>query len=40
VRVAAFPVACMVHGAGGICGSMQLLTGGSGIGKTERGARE
>jgi hypothetical protein len=39
-RVAAFPVACMVHGAGGICGSMQLLTGGSGIGKTERGARE
>jgi predicted ATP-dependent serine protease len=30
----------MVHGAGGIFGSMQLLAGGSGIGKTERGARE
>jgi hypothetical protein len=36
-RVAAFPLACVVHGIGGIAGSMQLLAGGSGAGKTERG---
>jgi hypothetical protein len=30
-------VACMVHGAGGVLGWVQLLGGGSGAGKTERG---
>ena len=36
-RVALLPVACMVHGAGGVLGCVQLLGGGSGAGKTERG---
>lgn len=38
-RIAAFPLACAVHGAGGITGAAWLLAGGSGAGKTERGAR-
>lgn len=38
-RVAAFPLACGVHGAGGILGWMRLLSGASGAGKTERGPR-
>lgn len=38
-RVTAFPVACTVHGIGGIAGAARLLAGGSGAGKTERGAR-
>jgi Glycosyltransferase like family 2 len=36
-RIALLPVACMVHGAGGVLGCVQLLGGGSGAGKTERG---
>lgn len=36
-RVAAFPLACGVHGAGGILGWVRLLGGASGVGKTERG---
>jgi len=36
-RVALLPLACMVHGAGGVLGCFQLLGGGSGAGKTERG---
>jgi cellulose synthase/poly-beta-1,6-N-acetylglucosamine synthase-like glycosyltransferase len=36
-RLALLPVACMVHGAGGVLGCVQLLGGGSGAGKTERG---
>ncbi len=36
-RIAAFPLACTAHGAGGILGWMRLLEGGSGAGKTERG---
>jgi hypothetical protein len=35
-RVIAFPLACAVHGAGGIAGAARLLAGGSGAGKTER----
>jgi hypothetical protein len=38
-RVTAFPLACAVHGAGGILGWVRLLAGGSGAGKTERGPR-
>jgi hypothetical protein len=39
-RLIAFPVACTVHGVGGIVGVASLLAGGSGTGKTERsGAR-
>jgi len=37
-RVLAFPLACAVHGAGGIAGAACLLAGGTGTGKTERGA--
>jgi len=37
-RVIAFPLACTVHGVGGIVGVTSLLTGGSGTGKTERSA--
>jgi cellulose synthase/poly-beta-1,6-N-acetylglucosamine synthase-like glycosyltransferase len=36
-RTAAFPLAFAVHGVGGILGWAQLLAGGSGAGKTERG---
>lgn len=36
-RVACFPLACVVHGAGGITGAVRLISGGSGAGKTERG---
>jgi hypothetical protein len=36
-RVIAFPVACTVHGTGGITGAAHLMAGGSGVGKTERG---
>lgn len=36
-RMAAFPLACTVHGAGGLLGWMRLLSGDSGTGKTERG---
>jgi hypothetical protein len=36
-RVLAFPLACAVHGSGGILGAARLLTGHTGIGKTERG---
>lgn len=36
-RMLCFPLACMVHGAGGIAGAAHLLAGGSGAGKTERG---
>jgi Glycosyltransferase like family 2 len=36
-RVMAFPMACTVHGVGGISGAARLLAGGSGAGKTERG---
>jgi hypothetical protein len=36
-RLAAFPLACAVHGAGGVLGWTRLLAGGSGAGKTERG---
>lgn len=36
-RVAAFPLALGVHGAGGILGWVRLLGGASGAGKTERG---
>jgi hypothetical protein len=36
-RVALLPVACAAHGLGGVLGWAQLLTGGSGEGKTERG---
>jgi hypothetical protein len=39
LRIVAFPVACTVHGTGGILGWTRLLTGGSGVGKTERGIR-
>lgn len=35
-RMAAFPLACAVHGAGGIAGAVQLLAGHGGTGKTER----
>ena len=38
-RMLAFPVACTVHGTGGIIGLARLLRGGSGAGKTERTAR-
>lgn len=38
-RVAAFPLAFAVHGAGGILGWVRLLAGESGAGKTERGPR-
>jgi cellulose synthase/poly-beta-1,6-N-acetylglucosamine synthase-like glycosyltransferase len=38
-RVALLPVACAVHGAGGLLGWAQLLAGRSGAGKTERGPR-
>jgi hypothetical protein len=37
-RVAAFPLALGVHGAGGLLGWARLLRGASGAGKTERGA--
>jgi cellulose synthase/poly-beta-1,6-N-acetylglucosamine synthase-like glycosyltransferase len=37
-RVLGFPLACMVHGAGGITGAARLLAGGTGTGKTERSA--
>jgi Glycosyl transferase family group 2 len=40
IRVAAFPLACTVHGAGGVVGWARLLAGGSGAGKTERGPRQ
>jgi hypothetical protein len=36
-RLAAFPLACTVHGVGGILGWIRLLGGDSGAGKTERG---
>jgi hypothetical protein len=36
-RVGAFPLACLVHGAGGVLGWARLLAGGTGTGKTERG---
>lgn len=36
-RVTAFPLACAVHGTGGILGWVRQLAGGSGAGKTERG---
>jgi glycosyl transferase family 2 len=39
-RAAAFPLACGVHGAGGVLGWIRLLGGASGAGKTERGPRE
>ncbi|MGD0935423.1 MAG: glycosyltransferase family 2 protein [Streptosporangiaceae bacterium] len=39
-RIAAFPLACGVHGAGGILGWIRLAGGASGAGKTERGPRE
>jgi Glycosyl transferase family group 2 len=35
-RVIAFPLACTVHGVGGIVGAARLIAGGSGTGKTER----
>jgi hypothetical protein len=35
-RLIAFPLACTVHGVGGIVGAASLLAGGSGAGKTER----
>lgn len=38
-RAAAFPLACSVHGAGGVLGWAMLLAGGSGTGKTEREPR-
>jgi hypothetical protein len=38
-RAAAFPLACAVHGAGGVLGWVVLLAGGSGAGKTEREPR-
>jgi hypothetical protein len=38
-RILADPLACMVHGTGGIIGLVRLLHGGSGAGKTERPAR-
>lgn len=38
-RVALLPLACAVHGAGGVLGWAQLLAGRSGGGKTERGPR-
>jgi hypothetical protein len=38
-RAAAFPLACAVHGTGGVLGWARLLAGGSGAGKTERGPR-
>ena len=38
-RILAFPLACTVHGTGGIIGLARLLRGGSGAGKTERAAR-
>ena len=38
-RIAAFPLACGVHGAGGVLGWARLLGGASGAGKTERGPR-
>ncbi|HEV2374108.1 MAG TPA: glycosyltransferase family 2 protein [Streptosporangiaceae bacterium] len=36
-RLLAFPLACAVHGAGGIVDTGRLLAGGTGAGKTERG---
>lgn len=36
LRVVCFPLACAVHGAGGAAGAVRLMTGGSGVGKTER----
>jgi cellulose synthase/poly-beta-1,6-N-acetylglucosamine synthase-like glycosyltransferase len=39
-RVLAFPLACMVHGVGGMVGAAHLLIGGTGIGKTEHGSDE
>lgn len=36
-RIGGFPLACMVHGAGGILGCAWLVAGKSGTGKTERG---
>jgi len=38
-RIAAFPLACGVHGAGGVLGWIRLAGGASGAGKTERGPR-
>ncbi len=38
VRLLAFPLACSVHGTGGILGAARLMAGGSGAGKTERDA--
>jgi GT2 family glycosyltransferase len=38
-RVAAFPLACAAHGAGGILGWTRLLARAPGAGKTERGPR-
>jgi Glycosyl transferase family group 2 len=38
-RAAAFPLACAVHGVGGVLGWARLAAGGSGAGKTERGPR-
>ncbi len=35
-RVIASPLACTVHGVGGIVGAARLIAGGSGAGKTER----
>jgi hypothetical protein len=37
-RLLAFPLACAVHGTGGIIGAAQLLTGQTAAGKTERAA--
>jgi hypothetical protein len=36
LRVICFPLACVVHGAGGAAGAVRLMTGASGVGKTER----
>jgi hypothetical protein len=35
-RALTFPLACAVHGVGGLMGAARLLAGGSGTGKTER----
>jgi Glycosyl transferase family group 2 len=36
LRVICFPLACAVHGVGGAAGAIRLMTGASGVGKTER----
>jgi hypothetical protein len=38
-RVLAFPLACTLYGAGGLVGASRLLSGRSGVGKTERAVR-